>query len=104
MDDENFGPFDPSDLQFVASLGHLIESRIVKYAKIKYPDSDDEQNYLISLLSQNLTLAMAGYYTSGFPIEEERFDAIDELSDEIQLLKQFDTHQLKKDCNEQKYH
>jgi hypothetical protein len=104
MEEESFGSFDENDVQFISSLGQLIESRITQYAAIKYPECDDEQNYLIALLAENMTVAMAGYYSCGYPNNEERHEMLDELCDAIQLLKEFDTHQLKKDCNEQKLH
>lgn len=104
MEEENIGAFDANDVQFISFLGQLIESRITKYALNKYPDSDDEQNYLIALLAENMTIAMAGYYSCGYPNDEERHEMLDELCDAIQLLKTFNTHQLKKDCDEQKLH
>ena len=97
-------PFDEHDIYFLGSLGLLIESRIEQYVQTKFPNDKEKQYDLIANISQSLAVAMAGYHSSGFPIEDERNDMIDELLSIIVLLKDIDTYKLKKECNEQEYH
>lgn len=97
-------PLDEHDLYFLGSLGLLIEDRLQRHVETKHPEDEQKRYDLLAHLSQNLTVAIAGYHSSGFPIEDERNDMIDELLSIIVLLKNIDTHKLRKECNEQEYH
>ncbi len=93
---------DDNNIQFTSSLCALVERRVKDYAEIQAKDDNDYRNDVIGDVMFDMIIGLSAFYLSGYILEDERDEALEDLIDNLYILKQIDL--VKEKQNAAKHH